>query len=123
MLDESEPIIKYFTKTNGRIIWDREYNKRFWNKNIPIIPEGFYEEYPLDEIKIFDKRVKHVISILSKDFDKDNQVKILAPNGNRLSFFERGTDKNVYLPKEIVEEYGIPLNLYKFKSKTQTLRT
>ena len=122
ILEESETIIKCFTKTKGRIIWDSEYNKRFWNKNVPIIPEGFYEEYPLDDIKIFDTRDKRVRSILSKDFDKINQAKILAPNGDRLSFFEHDTDKNVYLTKEFVEQYGIPLNLYKFKSKPRTLR-
>lgn len=106
--------VKVFTTKNSRVIWDINNNKRFCSKECPP-PIGYYDNPPFETKLIFDLNSKTIKSIFFKDL-KSNYILINIPNGNRIKFICHDLNRRIYLNKEFINTYGIPLNCEKSKS-------
>ena len=116
IFEESDTLVKCFTKP-GNLIWDINGNKAYLNKKLTTLPKGYFSAYPLGDLKVFDKRNNFLKQILVKDFDEMHHVKVSTPKCERVCFLDIDTDKNVYLSKGFVENYGVPLNLYRLNTQ------
>lgn len=109
-LDALDYHIKVFTKNESKLIFDINGNKRFFNKKCPVIPNGYYAELPFSEVLCYNLKNSCIEKIFFKDFNEDSHVRISIPNGGRIKFYHLEYNHSIYLNKEFIETYGVPLN-------------
>jgi len=111
ILDIKESYIKCFSRP-GRLIWDKDGNKRSLDKRVPIIPSGYYATYPFEVFAVFDTVDKNIKKIAFKDITPEHII-LKVPNGDRVLYWNMDTNTQVYLTNEFISMYGVPLNCRK----------
>lgn len=112
-IDISTNYIRVFTKGKanpGRMVWDIDGNKFTINKLCPIVPNDLYEKYPFELVKVYNKDTKNINLKLYKDVNLINEIIIKSPNGGRIKLKCSDIENGIYVNKDFITEYGIPLN-------------
>lgn len=108
MLDTTQNHIKVFT-LSGYKVWDREGNKATVNRLSPV-PPGYYNFYPLEEYYVLNVNTKIITKKIAINRDRENEIIIRIPNGNRKKFYNINTGESIYLNDEFLKIYGLPTN-------------
>jgi hypothetical protein len=84
---------------------------KFVNKMCPN-PPGYFDYDPTKNkcIIVYHTQLKSLLDIHPNDYDDTIHVKLFTPNGNRIKFYRIDKNINIYLDKNFVKEYGIPIN-------------